>query len=755
MLKNLIKKLKLKKPPPEDSVPFRIATMLTVLTGVTAILFNEDMPPFGYLVIFGTIGGYYVSHIRRNKKNTLIKVILSFLMIYAFINFLQNLRTNPYDPRVPLANLLMWLQTLHSFDLPSRRDLNYSMLVGLVLLGVAAVLTVDASIVIFYVLFIIFATATLIYNNVSRFNKIAENKENLPFQFIVDKVIYVSAALIITSAILVLFIPRTEGFMFRPILRSWVIKLPSLTRGRIVNPGQESADELRGKSGGMLKWNPNSYFGFNSYVNLNFRGRLSDEEIMKVVSSRWAYIRGLAFDVYDGLGWQITDEEEEDLKTIYQPEPPIVVDIDPDILYNWSRTTEIVQVFHVKKEMPNIIFGAYNIRLLYFPTESIYVDKNGGLRSPYPLEPGMIYSTVSRYQPLTEEDMKNVENMHRKYLNLKDRSFFLKYHRFAVNYRKYTQLPFDLPGRVGQLTEKIIKDTVGEDANDLVKAEAIASYLRETYPYDLGIPPFPDGHDTVDYFLFEERRGYCEHFASALAVMLRTQKIPSRMIFGYLPGDFDPVSNFYSVKQSDAHAWVEAYIPGYGWYSIDPTPGFDHIIYNEERNRNRWVFLSVLEKINITATTIITFLKVVIAAVLTYLAYLIYVLLKVHRHRDIKNLSKLQNHPLISLYNGLKKALRIIVPNSGANSESVHPAVRTYKLMLKELGKKGFNKKPSASAREYLNNTIPPGLVGDAGFIVEAFELARYGKIPPGEEMVKELNTVWDRLRIKIKEYGR
>ncbi len=81
--------------------------------------------------------------------------------------------------------------------------------------------------------------------------------------------------------------------------------------------------------------------------------------------------------------------------------------------------------------------------------------------------------------------------------------------------------------------------------------------------------------DAVEYFLFEQKRGYCEQFSSSLAVMARSLGIPARVATGYVSGEYNPFTGLYEVKASDAHAWVEVYFPRYGWSTFDPTPSFD------------------------------------------------------------------------------------------------------------------------------------------------------------------------------------
>ena len=97
------------------------------------------------------------------------------------------------------------------------------------------------------------------------------------------------------------------------------------------------------------------------------------------------------------------------------------------------------------------------------------------------------------------------------------------------------------------------------------------SYLRRNFRYTLKLTGTP-GRDPLAHFLFETRAGHCEYFASAMAVMLRAIGIPSREVNGFLPGEYNDLGGDYIVRASDAHSWVEAYFPGSGWITFDPTP---------------------------------------------------------------------------------------------------------------------------------------------------------------------------------------
>ncbi|MCZ2152512.1 MAG: DUF3488 and transglutaminase-like domain-containing protein [Bryobacterales bacterium] len=105
----------------------------------------------------------------------------------------------------------------------------------------------------------------------------------------------------------------------------------------------------------------------------------------------------------------------------------------------------------------------------------------------------------------------------------------------------------------------------------LEKARILSSYLRGNYHYSLG-KTRPGGDDPLARFLFETREGHCEYFASALAVMLRTLGIPSRVVTGFLVTEFNPLTGWHVARMSDAHSWVEVWLPDRGWFGFDPTP---------------------------------------------------------------------------------------------------------------------------------------------------------------------------------------
>ncbi len=131
---------------------------------------------------------------------------------------------------------------------------------------------------------------------------------------------------------------------------------------------------------------------------------------------------------------------------------------------------------------------------------------------------------------------------------------------------RYLQLP-PLDVRVPRLARELTL----AGSTDLQRARAIEHYLRTDFAYSLQLPS-REIPDPLAYFLFVRRKGHCEFFASAMAVMLRSLGIPARIATGFQSGVYNPITDLWLVRASDAHAWVEAWLPGRGWTTFDPTP---------------------------------------------------------------------------------------------------------------------------------------------------------------------------------------
>ena len=151
-----------------------------------------------------------------------------------------------------------------------------------------------------------------------------------------------------------------------------------------------------------------------------------------------------------------------------------------------------------------------------------------------------------------------------------DMTSFLEY-KYGSNERPAVlERALALPPQLNPRTTALAKELRRKHPTDRALMQAVlAMFNQENFVYTLE-PPLLDGH-IIDEFLFRTRSGFCEHYSSAFAVLMRAAGIPARVVTGYLGGELNPIGNYLIVRQADAHAWTEIWLPDAGWVRVDPT----------------------------------------------------------------------------------------------------------------------------------------------------------------------------------------
>jgi hypothetical protein len=142
---------------------------------------------------------------------------------------------------------------------------------------------------------------------------------------------------------------------------------------------------------------------------------------------------------------------------------------------------------------------------------------------------------------------------------------------------RYLKLPETVTDRTRELASRL----AAGQSNAFDTATAVEEYVRSTIAYNEDIAAPPNDQDVVDYVLFESQEGYCEYYASAMAVLLRAEGIPSRVVGGYFPAPYDPNEGGHLYREKNAHLWVEAFFPGYGWIPFEPTANRELLDYGD------------------------------------------------------------------------------------------------------------------------------------------------------------------------------
>ncbi len=126
--------------------------------------------------------------------------------------------------------------------------------------------------------------------------------------------------------------------------------------------------------------------------------------------------------------------------------------------------------------------------------------------------------------------------------------------------------PTGVTPRIAALAGRVMGDGPPEE-----RIRRLEAHLTRDYDYTVDFSG-RSADNPIEDFLFVYRSGQCEYFASAMVLMLRSQGVPARLVTGFLGGEYNPFEGYYMVRDSNAHAWVEAYLPGVGWRTYDPTP---------------------------------------------------------------------------------------------------------------------------------------------------------------------------------------
>ncbi|HOP95718.1 MAG TPA: transglutaminaseTgpA domain-containing protein, partial [Dictyoglomaceae bacterium] len=256
----------------EDSIGLRATIFYLIIVATTSVWYFVGLSSLYVVsIIFITAVGYIFSYLQRRKNNILLKILMTFGMIYLLRQFFIELIRNPFDPRIPLATFLINLNAVHSFDLPTRLDLSFSFFVSFILMVIAGIFARESIFIVFLLFFMIGVIITLSYLN----NYKVSSK-------------YISGVLLCVSFVGFLIfpiIPKNINIGFRQDIMSQVVRRLTNLQGELRTPYSYSTSNLyrlpEGRSIPPLPFNPEEYFGFAPFVDLRQRGNLSSALVFR------------------------------------------------------------------------------------------------------------------------------------------------------------------------------------------------------------------------------------------------------------------------------------------------------------------------------------------------------------------------------------------------------------------------------------------------------------------------------------------
>ena len=453
---------------------------------------------------------------------------------------------------------------------------------------------------------------------------------------------------------------------------------------------------------------------------------LSEAPVLAVFGEPAQYWRGSVYDQYTGAAWQRwhgplpipTEDHTVDLSARF-PAPP-----------DAQRSSHEVRV---EVDQPFLIHSPGQIQHAVLPLPEhlrwpLQIDPLGTLELPGAfLSRGDVYEVTS--VPLQPEGtaqgrgLRAAEDMPKMYLTVPlsaNRVEELAHQVVsrvaggpALSSAEGTR-PGDMgspSGRAGRfpLARRRAGDGWGGKTTPEAKLEALVRYLQANYVYSLEAPAVPRGEDAADYFLFRLKRGRCDLFATALAIMARAEGIPTRLATGFLEGQYDKESGAYLLRESDRHAWVEAYVPSSGgWITLDPTPGVEAAGRRPSGWKMTWLQIRFFWQDHPWEAAAL--LLIVLAA-----ALLVHLVLR---------------------------SRRIAAGQAPVAARDARTAVgRCYWQFLSLLRRRGLPRRPSQTPLEYLAalkaapagsgpSPLPAAALSPAAAITEVFVTARYGPGP-------------------------
>jgi transglutaminase-like putative cysteine protease len=272
--------------------------------------------------------------------------------------------------------------------------------------------------------------------------------------------------------------------------------------------------------------------------------KLGNEVILQVNSPEPGLVRGTSYDTYTGTGWKATGRTAEDVAGNELAADQSATGYD-------ARNITVLKV--------TVVDGFDTILTAGTPlgtNVASTVEKNRAFS-------GDIEQLLSRHS-FSANDTYNSFGTESTATSDQLQAAGATYPDWVT--QRYLQLPSELPARVADEAKTVAAGAT----TPYDQAKAIETFLR-SFPADLDVPSPPAKRDTVDFFLFDLKRGYFDYQSTAMAVMLRTLGIPARVAVGYYLDPTTAQDTTYSVRRSDAYSWVEVFFPQYGWVNFNPT----------------------------------------------------------------------------------------------------------------------------------------------------------------------------------------
>lgn len=505
---------------------FQVALYLLVLTGFGTLASTGtlDAAAVGLVGMALLVRGFLL--VKRSDVQIPARWVNSLTLLY-IVFYLVDYSLLSRSFLTATVHLVLFGMVIRLFSAQKDRDHYMLAILSFLMVLAAAVLTVDSVFLFAFAGFMLMAVATFVMMEMRRSSHMA----TIPARESGDLLAYRRMGLFLAGAspVLVALILAGAFVIF--------FVLPRMSAGYL----------------GSYAGGSDMATGFSDRVQLGQIGQIqqSNSVVMHVQiegDARGAYDlkwRGVALGVFDGKTWSNPSEQY-----------PLPRQLDGRFAL-WRSPADMrarSRLIHYRVLMEpigtNIFFLAAQPRFLSGAYRAVATDRAGSVYDLDGEHPVGLYEADSDLATPRIEDLRSASQAPPPEIQL-----------------SYLQLPA-LDPRIPQLAQQIAAGA----GSDYDRAAAIERYLTANFGYTLQMSRIPP-KDALADFLFVRRQGHCEYFASSMAIMLRTLRIPARVVNGFRTTEFNDLTSNYVIRARSAHSWVEAYFPGYGWVSFDPTPG--------------------------------------------------------------------------------------------------------------------------------------------------------------------------------------
>ncbi|RMG03606.1 MAG: DUF3488 domain-containing protein [Acidobacteria bacterium] len=502
---------------------FRISSYGVATSGLLSLLVTGGVSPLlAIIFLIAFIVAWHIEDTRwqLSERAALILILICLPLFYLDWRYHLGFFTRETAAAASLSKLILTLATIKLLQRKSNRDWFFIYMISFFEILLSAGLSITPLFTVSLILYLLMTICAIISFEIKRSieNLSSTSEVKIPKGF-AFKLFRISAFILIT----IFFVAIPVFFMI---------------------PRFGGAGIGAGLTEGVVT-------GFSDSIRLGQIARIQqrDDIVMRVriennsrpIDIKW---RGVALDYFDKLNWYKTRKSYS--------EPFVKTDSDFFVVDGADEATDLVtQTIYLEPLDTPVLFVLWRPVAIQGAFKLINKDAEGSISVARSGTERFSYKVFSDISTPKIEDLRSDNSP------------------YSFQHSRYLQLPDYMDPRISFLAEKVIKEANASTRYD--KAQAIERYLQENFGYTLDLKV--GGSDPLADFLFNVREGHCEYFATAMAIMLRTQGIATRVVTGFQSGEYNETAQMYIVRQRNAHAWVEVYFPGENtWIAFDPTP---------------------------------------------------------------------------------------------------------------------------------------------------------------------------------------